>query len=181
VNSAAQAMMLSQIGSAPDATPMQIGQLDPKVWQHIWSAEAAMLNGMKDGRSFLLACLAFASALTFVALGRLVRPAGLPREGMRKLLVGSALVAAFLRVIEGAQTAVISKKVGSILGAAMNQVPEYQTPGAHIDFVHFASQGLLAATMGWTVLVAGVFLVLSQHFRSPSIRELVEKTDASLE
>ena len=182
VSSAADAIRLSALSNMPDLGPVKFGDIDPKVWQQVWKTQLAMLNGMKEPRTFLLACLAFASALSFVALGRLLRPAGLPREGMRRLLVGSALAAAILRVIEGAQIAVISKKVGAIIGAAISKLPEAQVAqGPQVDYVHFCSRAMLGATMLWSLLVASVFLIVSQHFRSPKIRELVEKTDAHLE
>jgi hypothetical protein len=45
--------------------------------------------------------LAISMFFTFVSRGRVLRPAGLPREGIRRLLCGAALVSAVLRTVDG--------------------------------------------------------------------------------
>ncbi len=49
-------------------------------------AQIAALEPMREPRSLVLGTLAVTCAFAFVAAARMLRPAGLPREGMRRLL-----------------------------------------------------------------------------------------------
>ena len=57
---------------------------------------------MREPRIALLGSLAVVCAFVFVAARRMLRPGGMPREGMRRLLSGAAISAAILRTIDGA-------------------------------------------------------------------------------
>jgi hypothetical protein len=180
VNSAGEAISLSRLSSLPDLPPATTPQQE--LVAKFSTSLAALYNGVKDSRSFLLACLAFASALTFVALGRMLRPAGMRREGMRRLLVGSATSAAVLRVIVGAQFASFSSKLAAAVAPIAAKLPQAQVPELKdVDLASYYADGMFVAIALWTALVAGVFVILSAHFRSPQIRELVAKTDERLE
>jgi hypothetical protein len=83
---------------------------------------------------------------------------------MRQLLGRAALVAAVLRTVEGAQTAVVWRRLGPEL--------VQRTPGAE-QLQEAAPVAFAIAAMLFTAAVAGTFLLLAQYFRSERVRALV--------
>ena len=75
----------------------------------------------RDFLSVLLVVLAVALSFTFVCALRVLRPGGLPREGVRKLLSASALFTAVLRTIEGAVQSALSLRVARAMSSLIGQ------------------------------------------------------------
>jgi hypothetical protein len=173
-------MGLTDLSQMPKQAGAAYGPYDPKIWQKAYELQLALLNGVKEPRMILLALLAFASALIFVAAGRMLRPAGMPRESMRKLIVGAGFATALLRVVYGAQSAVIFQKVSAVFADA---VPQLKLPaGTSVqEFQQLIPKAAVGAAAVWTLLVAGLFVLVSQHFRSPKIRELLQRSDETLD
>lgn len=140
-----------------------------------FSAESAM----RESRSFLLGALAVVCALVFVAAARMLRPGGLPREGMRRLLCWASLAAAILRTIDGAQFQVVIDHMGAALvkgpfpsGWAAEQIELIKHHGPTV---------LTWFYQGVTALVAGSLVLLSQYFRSERVRQVVIAQDGPTE
>jgi hypothetical protein len=79
----------------------------------VFLARFSAESSMSEPRSFLLGSLAVVCALAFVAAARILRPGGMPREGMRRLLSWASLLAAILRTIDGAQFQVVIDHMGA--------------------------------------------------------------------
>src|SRR4030095_1534233 len=73
----------------------------------------------RHARAALLVVLAISMFFTFVSAGRVLRPAGLPREGIRRLLCGAALVSATLRTVDGAADAAFALRVPRLAHPAL--------------------------------------------------------------
>jgi hypothetical protein len=139
-------------------------------------AQLSALEGMKEPRALILGGLAVACAFVFVAAGRILRPGGLPREGMRRLLGGAAIAAAILRTLDGAQALVVVRRAEGVMSESMRAMPELQEP--------FVAQltGLmlhipLAVVIAQTILIAGSFALIGQFFHSARVREAVLTQD----
>jgi len=144
-------------------------------------AQTAALEPMREPRSLILGSLAVTCAFAFVAAARMLRPAGLPREGMRRLLGGAAIIAAFLRIIDGAQWLVVVKRANAAtVDAMILPIKDMQDPAA--DFVrqivpHIPP--LLA--LAHTFFIAGAFVVIGRYFHSDRLREAVTAQDGPVE
>jgi hypothetical protein len=121
----------------------------------------------RQARTALLLVLAIALSFTFVSAGRMLRPGPLPREGIRKLLSGAALVSAALRTVDGAQEAVISirvarglQRMGGLPGLDTRATDALQPWMAHLP------QLALGGAVLRTVVVAGLLAIIGQYFRS---------------
>lgn len=135
--------------------------------------QAQALEDMQVSRGLILFALSMTSALTFVSALRLLRPAGVAREGVRRLLGGATLASAVLRTLDGAQLAAVSKRMGTSADrvfAASKSLPGEYPEG-------FAMILSVGATTFFTLVVVGAFLALSRHFRSSKVRELVLALD----
>jgi hypothetical protein len=182
MTSVMDAMRLANLSSMPAQISAALGPYDPKMLQKAYELQIALLNGVKEPRMLLLALLAFASTLIFVAAGRMLRPGGMPRESMRKLIVGAGFAAAVVRVADGAQSAAIWRKVMPVVAQALPETMRKVPAGTSLpELMRFISDVTVAAFGAWTLLVAGLFVLVSQHFRSPKIRELVQRSDETLD
>ncbi len=136
-------------------------------------AQLAAREPLRESRSLVLGALSLACAFMFVCSGRLLRPAGLPLERIRRLLGGSAIIAALLRTIDGAQSAVIGRSVGAAAVDILGTLPEFQKPEA-LAQLKAGLPGLSAAfAMVLTAIIAGTFALLGQYFRSERVRETI--------
>jgi hypothetical protein len=117
----------------------------------------------------LLLILAVSLSFTFVCALRVLRPGGLPREGVRKLLSASALISAVLRTVEGAAQASLASRVARGLSTLIGQ------PGWDDRAFLTARPYLTEVVVGWsvfqTVVVAGSLLLVAQYFRSARARD----------
>lgn len=142
-------------------------------------SELLALEQMREPRMVLLFALALACSLSFVASTRLLRPAGLPREGVRRILVVALVVAAVLRTVDGAQEAVVARSAAAALRRGP-PVPEGAdvTLGEQVRAVMAAAT--LAAPIVQMAVVVAALLLLSQYFRSARVKEWVAHADAQL-
>jgi hypothetical protein len=142
-------------------------------------AQFSAEDNMREARSFLLGALAVVCAFVFVAAARILRPGGLPREGMRRLLCWASLLAAVLRTIDGAQFQVVVDHMGAAL--VKGPFPAYWEAG-QIDLVKDHGPAVLTwFYRGVTAFVAGTFVLLSQYFRSERVRQVVIAQDGPTE
>jgi hypothetical protein len=136
-------------------------------------------SSMRETRSFLLGALAVACAFAFVAAARLLRPGGLPREGMRRLLSWATLLAGILRTIDGAQFQVVLDHMGAAL--VKGPFPS-QWPAEQIEVIKQYGPAVLTwFYQGVTAVVAGSFVLLGQYFRSERVRQVVLAQDGANE
>jgi hypothetical protein len=139
-------------------------------------ASLTALEHMREPRLVVLFALAMACSLSFVASTRLLRPAGLPREGVRRILVWALVVAAVFRTVDGAQSAVVAKSAAEVVRRGL-KLPAGLSEAAAEELRGFmASAALLVAPL-WTAVVAGSFILLSQYFRSARVKEWVARAD----
>ncbi|MFP2925273.1 hypothetical protein ACLESO_08650 [Pyxidicoccus sp. 3LG] len=146
---------------------------DRNVIQEVVRTQYAALEPMREPRAVLMGILAVACAFVFVAAGRMLRPDGLPREGMRRLLGRAAIAVAVLRTIDGAQFAVVSRRMGTVLAQTLGKLPENQDPVAAQVVNNIAPWFAMGLSVLGTVLVAGAFALLGQYFRSDAVRDVV--------
>ncbi|PTL82758.1 hypothetical protein [Vitiosangium sp. GDMCC 1.1324] len=151
---------------------------DPAIDARISKAQLAALESMREPRSLVLGALSVACALVFVSAGRMLRPEGLPLERMRRMFGGAAIAAALLRTIDGAQGAVVARRMGPVLTEAMKTLPEFQGPASdHLQVIPWI---VSASTVMLTALVAGTFALLGQYFRSERVRQAISAQDGDL-
>lgn len=157
---------------------------DPDVierMERVVHAQTSALEPMREPRSLILGALAITCALAFVAAGRMLRPAGLPREGMRRLLGGAAIIAALLRIIDGAQWLVVVKRANAATVEAMIlPLKDLQSPVADLMrqlIPHIPPTLALAHTF----FIAGAFVVIGRYFHSDRVREAVTAQDGPAE
>jgi hypothetical protein len=168
---------LSEVKEAIRSSPDTQGQhaLNTQMLLAQFSAE----DSMRESRSLLLGALAVTCAFVFVGASRMLRPGGMPREGMRSLLSWASLFAAVLRTIDGAQFQVVVDH----MGAALLKGPfplEWQAEQLE------AIQQYGPAVLSWfyrllTAIVAGSFALLGQYFRSERVRQALIALDGPTE
>jgi len=118
----------------------------------------------RQARSALLIILAISLWFTFVSAGRVLRPAGLPREGIRRLLCGAAVVSAVLRTVDGGADAAFALRFGRIASQLMPAGPDLPTQWM------LASPFIVGLSVLRTVLVAGTLAIIAQYFRSARVK-----------
>ncbi len=150
---------------------------DPALAERVWAARLQALEHMREPRMAVLFALALACSLTFVASTRLLRPAGFPREGVRRILVWGLVAAAALRTINGAQDTVLDQGTAEIMRQGM-VLPEGLSRTGAEEVRRIVGPAVFLYTLLRTVLVVGPFLFLSQYFRSARVKEWVAREDA---
>jgi hypothetical protein len=180
MSSAMEATNLSHLSDLREQTPRMAVFGDPAVVERVFHAQLSALEPMREPRALILGGLAVACALVFVAAARMLRPGGLPREGMRRLLGGAAIAAAVLRTLDGAQWMVVVKRASITMAEAMSSLPEFRaSPAEQLKTtVYFL---LSAATVAQTAFIAGAFVLLAQYFQSERVRQAVTAQDAPTE
>lgn len=152
---------------------------DPALAAELRASELLALEQMREPRMVVLFALALACSLGFVASTRLLRPAGLPREGVRKILVWALVLAAALRTIDGAQAAVVYRSAAGVLRRGLT-VPPSVTEAAAEQMRGLVAPTAVGVAILQTALVVGPFLLLSQYFRSARVKEWVAHADAQV-
>lgn len=175
-----EASSLTQFSEYKEAVLSNAGRFgDRESNEHVLRAQFSALEPMRELRTLLLGTLAVVCAFVFVAAGRMLRPGGLPREGMRRLLGGAAIFAAILRTIEGAQWMVVVDRMGAAL--VKGPFPEWQDPTSIELIKRFGPAILSAGYIAMTAFVAGAFIILGQYFRSERVRQVVTAQDGPAE
>jgi hypothetical protein len=139
----------------------------------------ASMFGMRTSRLVVLTLLCIACSVTFISVLRLWRSGGLPRGGMLRLASFAALGCALLRTIEGAQDAVIFRRIYSALaeGLSPDLSPAMADPETAQLVARLWPDVQLMVHVGLTAVVAGAFVVLSQYFRSQRAQKLFTSGD----
>jgi hypothetical protein len=151
------------------------GGLDQESLRKAQEAQLAALTAMRVPRSFTLGALTIACALNFASARKLLRPKGVRRENMRELVVGSAVAAALLRTVDGAELLVVARKVAGALGQVADLSLAQGLPPAEMQ----RALNSLASTIviAQTALVVGAYVFLSQYLRSPKVKQLIGDED----
>jgi len=157
--------------------PFLLGS-DPAILQKLLEAQYQALEPMREPRAVLMGVLAVACAFVFVSASHMLRADGLPREALRKMLGRAALTVAVLRTIDGAQWAVVSRRVGVTLTQTLTQRPEYQDPTTAEVLTSVAPWMALGLTVLGTAVIAGTFALLGQYFRSDTVRDALVAQDS---
>ncbi len=158
----------------PTEPPPNVGvQVDPAVFERMWRVQRQALESMQGSRALVMAALVFFSGMTLVGAARLLFPGGMPREPIRRLLATTALVSGLLRVVDGAQAAVVARRVGAAMAEGLNAS---HFPGADAATVELARRMGPAIVVGGsalhTALVAGVFVLFGQYLASQRVQKL---------
>jgi hypothetical protein len=151
---------------------------DPGLLAAANEAQMSALEGMKQSRGLVLGALAAACGVAFVSALRLLRPDGLSREGVRRVLVASLIVTAGLRTVDGAQWAVVAQR--SMRAAVAHLMALDPLNGIPIP-EPILQPLTLAGVLVHTAFVAGSLLLLAQYFRSEKVKQLVASQDRQLE
>jgi hypothetical protein len=178
-----EALELGHLGELRDeVSNLSRFSKDPDVLiaAHISEAQIAALEPMREPRSLVLGALAVACSFAFVASGRLLRPAGLPVERMRRIVAGSAILAALLRTIDGAQWAVVARRIGPVMAEHLSTLPAFQNPQAAAQLKAMLPGIASGMAMVMTAFIAGTFALLGQYFRADSVRQAISAQDGEL-
>ncbi|MBJ6761960.1 hypothetical protein JGU66_14390 [Myxococcaceae bacterium JPH2] len=154
---------------------------DPVIAERLVEAQFSVLEPMREPRLVVLSVLGMSCMVAFVASGRMLRPAGLPREGMRRMLGGAALTAAVLRTIDGAQWTVVARRMGAVMAESLGKMPEFQDPLAADQMKQMMPTLMAFGSILQTALVAGTFALIGQYFRSQSVRDVITAQDGPAE
>lgn len=146
---------------------------------NILLAQFSAEDAMREPRSFLLGSLAVVCAFVFVGASRLLRPGGLPREGMRRMLSWASLLAAVLRTIDGAQFQVVVDHMGTAL--VKGPFPSEWSAEQLEAIKQYGPAVLTWFYRLLTAAVAGSFAVLGQYFRSERVRQAIVALDGPTE
>jgi hypothetical protein len=153
-------LALFEIGRTTEALPR--GTPGADYLARLIEAQALAMKPDRQARAALLILLAVLMFFTFVCAGRVLRPAGLPREGIRRLLCAAAVVSAVLRTLDGAADAAYSLRLAHLvarLPLTRERLPaEWLAPTS------------LALSVGQTLLVAGTMAIIAQYFRSARVK-----------
>jgi hypothetical protein len=167
-----EAMSLGHLSELKETQAPRFALLsDPAITERAFEAQVAALQPMREPRSLILGALSVACALVFVSAGRLLRPGGLSVDRMRRLLGGAAIATAILRTIDGAQLAVVARRMGLAMAEVMSSHPEFQDPVAAAQVKATMPFLLTASTVLQTAVIAGTFALLGQYFRSERVRQ----------
>ncbi|GHG81625.1 hypothetical protein [Comamonas sp. JC664] len=152
-----------------------------ELYRRLMETYFAAMEPLHEPRVVLMALLTVTCSFVFVASGRLLRPYGLRRDGMRRVLGRAAILTAVLRTIDGAQLAAVARRMGSTMAASLDLVPNLP-PDTSATEVGQALPGVfVGGSVIFTLLVAGTFAILGQYFRSESVREAVAVQDGPQE
>ena len=162
-SSVSEAFALSERWSrSTEALPRGTPAAD--LFARLAEANARAMRPDRQARSALLIVLAISLWFTFVAAGRVLRPAGLPREGIRRLLCGAAVVSALLRTVDGAADAAFALRFARIASELVPPSPDLPTQWL------LAPPFTIGVSVLRTLLVAGTLAIIAQYFRSARVK-----------
>jgi hypothetical protein len=164
------AMLAGGLDRVEISVPADATATQRELAEKAWEAQRGALRGMRRSRVAVLTGQSLACALLFVTGLRLWRPLGISRAGMLKVGSATALACAVLRTVDGAQQAVVARRVMAAATRVMASSEEIATQAQDPRVVELASRALgglgIALSIGLTVLVAGGFAALAQYLRS---------------
>jgi hypothetical protein len=129
------------------------------------------LEAMKGSRVAILMLLSVAASLLFVSSLRMLRPLGVPREGVRRLLGGAALACALFSTLDGAQSTAAARRAS----AAVDRVAVEEAIADWLPGMFGAFAVLIWA--GFTLIIAGSFTGLWMYFKSERVQEQLQKLE----
>ncbi len=168
---------LVRLDELKQAQPLFTPPMDPALAERLVASRLLALEHMREPRMVVLFALALACSLSLVASSRLLRPAGLPREGVRRILVWALVVAAALRTINGAQDTVLDQGTADVMRVGL-ALPQGLPAATGEEVRRLLGPVFFVFTIVRTALVVGPFLFLSQYFRSARVKEWVAREDA---
>ena len=163
--------------SEPSRSPIQVpGSLGSEALHKGYEAHLTALESMRVPRVLILSSLGLVCALNFVSASRVLWPRGLRRESMRRVVVSSSVAAAVLRTLDGAQLAVVWRKVGAAWGRSASVIPSLSslTPA---ELEASARAWGVAIAVAQTAAVVGAYAALSQYFRRQKVKQLLAAMD----
>ncbi|HXX32428.1 MAG TPA: hypothetical protein VEJ89_17125 [Myxococcaceae bacterium] len=174
-----EAFSLARFSELRSARPPLRFAPDPVLAEQLRVSQLDALEQMREPRMVVLFALALACSLAFVASNRLLRPAGVRREDVRRILVWALLGAAVLRTIDGAQVTAVARHASDVLHHGLRVPPGVEGAAAEQLGGALAPAAFMAAAILQTVVVAATFLGLSQYFRSARVRASLEQADGA--
>ena len=169
--SMAEVMDLEQLIEAGPPRSLPFGEMfySKQVIAAQFKAQIGALQSMRTSRVVVEVLLSTLAAMSLVSAIRLLRPAGVPREGVRKMLGLTALGCAIMRTLDGAQSTALAKKVGVAIDKAMLENP----PEGYVGGVASVAAPLMS--LMFTVIFVGAFLAVSAYFGSAGVRAVTAK------
>lgn len=148
-------------------------QAQRAVWLAMLSGMRGAIAGMTTSRVIISMLLSSAASLVFVLALRLRWSMQGPRELVATLLSRVSVGAAVLRTLDGAQQLVVARSTAEAIGKALVRegVAEAQALGEAVLMAYSA------LTIGWTVLVVGLFVGLSRYLASDAVRAALGQHD----
>ncbi len=170
--SMAEVLDLEQLmdSGPPKSLPFGDNEFTRDALKAQYEAEVGALESMRTSRALIEILLSTSAAMTLVAAVRLLRPAGMPREGVRKMLGMTALACAVLRTLDGAQSTAVARKVGAAVDKAR---AASNPPGGYLDGMF--TTGAMTMALLFTAFFVGGFLALSAYFSSAGVRALTAR------
>ncbi len=170
--SMAEVMDLEQLIEAGPPKSVPFGELfySKQVIAAQFHAQIGALQSMRTSRVVVEVLLSTLAAMSLVSAIRLLRPAGVPREGVRKMLGLTALGCAIMRTLDGAQSTALAKKVGVAIDKAML---ESSPPQGYVDGVASVAAPLMS--LFFTLVFVGGFLAVSAYFGSAGVRAVIAR------
>lgn len=130
-----------------------------------WKSYDRNLESWRGSRVAILMLLSICTSLLFVSALRMLRPMGVPREGVRRLIAGAAMACAIFSTLAGAQSAAAAKRasVAADRVAAEEAIKDW-IPGLY---------GAVTVPLwsGFALLIAGAFAGLWMYFKSQRVQE----------
>lgn len=156
---------------SPSEQSLSIGNaLASEAYLHAMEVERQALEPMRGPRALILFALSVCAGVTLIGGIRLVRPSGLPREGVRRLTAGAALIAAVLRTLDGAQELAVAKRTAQALGEFVVKLLELNVSA---EWQLALQRAFVAGMVMKTIVFAGAFAALWTYLSTQRVRNVV--------
>lgn len=141
-----------------------------EAWLASVSGQRSALLAMKPWRLLTSGLLSVVAGLVFF-MGVRLRVSQEGRVEIAQQLARAAVGVAVLRAIDGAQNLVVAR------AAANEMAKTFLKAGLPAPEVSVMPWAVSAASVGWTILMVGVFVALSSYFRSEGLRGALERAE----
>jgi hypothetical protein len=166
-------IQFSRLTQAPIQLP---GSFGSEAFKRGLEAQLAAIESMRVPRALTLCALGLACALNFVSASRLIWPRGLRRETVRGLVASSSVAVALFRTLDGAQLAVVFRRVGAAMGRSADLIPELRNSSPAELEAKLRSGATVIAVLQ-TIAVVGAFAFFSHYFRTEKVKHLLAALD----